>query len=44
MITEWPCGKSVAPIYDSAGASLGALADANLNQPGDVAFDAAGDL
>jgi hypothetical protein len=31
-------------IYDSTGASLGALTDATLNQPGDVAFDAAGDL
>jgi DNA-binding beta-propeller fold protein YncE len=31
-------------IYDSTGASLGALSDATLNQPNDVAFDAAGDL
>ena len=31
-------------IYDSACASLGALTDPTLNQPGDVAFDAAGDL
>ena len=31
-------------VYDSAGASVGALSDAALNQPGDVAFDAAGNM